>query len=161
MEKCKKVVYEVKKVGEPDQYGNNAYSIKFADNTSGFFKCKDQDLFFEGKEAEFYVELTTGRTGKEYSKIHRVSSVENEFNNNEKKPSTSEPGSGKSKETSDMINRSVAIKAICELRAGGKYTAEQVIEEAEILFDYIQFGVTENVKVTPVTKAEEDDDLPF
>jgi len=161
MEKCKKVVSNVKQVGEPDQYGNNAFSITFADNTSGFFKCKEQDLFFVGQEAEFYISQEVGRTGKEYSKIHRVSSVENQFDNPQKKNQSDGGGHTKS-ETSDMINRSVAVKAACELLAGSSNnTPDRVLECAELFFDYIQFGITDKQPANVAAAVKEINELPW
>jgi hypothetical protein len=156
MEKYKKVTSSIKEVGEPDQYGNKAYSIVFADQTSGFFKCKEQDLFTVGQESEFYMGQATGRTGKEYSKIQRVSAIENDFNKSEK--NFSQPA--KSKDTSDMINRSVAVKAAAELLAGSSNnTPDRVLECAELFFDYIQFGVTDKQQASkPVPEINE---LPF
>ena len=85
MEKYKKVCKDVKPVGDPDQYGNQAFVITFSDDSSGFFRCKEQDLFQVGVESDFYMGKETGRTGKEYSKIQRVSAVEKDWDNTEKK----------------------------------------------------------------------------
>ena len=109
MEKYKKMVKDVQPVGEPDQYGNLAFVISFADNTSGFFRCREQNLFQVGAESEFYMGQVKGKSGKEYSKIERVEKHENEFENNEKKSSTSGAGSGQSKEDGkrdfDMLDK--------------------------------------------------------
>ena len=170
MEKYKKVTQAVNEVGQPDQYGNKAFSIAFADGSSGFFKCKEQDLFVVGVESEFYMSKEVGKTGKEYSKIHRVSKIENPF---EKKNSTSDTGSVKSKFNEDQINRSVAVKAVCQMRAGSSRDMQQVLQEAEILFDYIKFGVQDGPSGMPVTDGHQQalqppisneiktDELPF
>ena len=139
MEKYNLRPVSINQVGEADQHGNLAYSIVFENNQSGFFKCKTQDLFVVNEPAEFYIEKAVGRSGKEYNKIRRVSSVENAFENNQKKSSTGEPG--KSKDNIMQINRSVAVKAICELRAQSSVGVADIIREADILFDYINFGV--------------------
>ena len=163
MEKYNLVCKDVKPVGEPDQYGNLAFSIAFTDGTSGFFKCKEQDLFQVGVASEFYIEKAVGKSNKEYNKIRRVSSVENQFENNQKKSSTSD--TGKSKSNIEQINRSVAIKAVCEMRAQSSRTMEQIIEEAEQLFDYIQFGIKDEPKDghKEALKQQEpiEDELPF
>ena len=168
MEKFSKQVVAVNQVGEPDQHGNHAYSIVFADNSSGFFKCKEQDLFTPGEVAEFYIEKATGKSGKEYNKIRRVSSVEFDQPGKPSTAGTSESGSGKSKEVNDMINRSVAVKAVCELRAqSNTITMPMIIEQAEILFDYIQFGVSNgeprdgHLKALESPAPEEIDTLPW
>ena len=150
MEKCKKVCKDVRPSGE-DDHGNKYFWIDFEDKSSGLFGCKEQDLFQVGQESEFYFEPKVGKGNKEYNKIRRVSSVEYDDGNTEKKSSTpliSGSGNVKSKEVNDMINRSVAIKAICELRQGSSIQPINIIEEAEILFDYIQFGVGGSDRVT-------------
>lgn len=167
MEKYNLVVTDVKPVGEPDKYGNLAFSISFEGGKSGFFKCKEQNLFQVGEASEFYIDKVTGTTGKEYSKILRVSAVENNFDNSEKKSSTSGAGGGvSSKETSNMINRAVAVKAVCEYRAQSSRSIQDIIKEADQLFDYITFGITDEQSdghkealKTPVTV--EPDQLPF
>ena len=169
MEKVQKTVSEIKQVGEPDQYGNLAYVIAFSDQTSGFFRCKDQNLFTLGAEATFYFGKTVGKSGKEYYKIDRVEKHENDF---EKKtiPSTGEPGKSLSKGNIEQINRSVAIKAACHLLTGSSNnTPERVIEAAELFFDYIAFGVGDKessgeiiVKGTDFEiLKKETDELPF
>ena len=172
MEKFSKQVVAVNQVGEPDQHGNHAYSIVFADNSSGFFKCKEQDLFTPGEVAEFYIEKATGKSGKEYNKIRRVSSVEFDQPGKPLTAGTSESGSGKSKDDKfdhDGMMRSVAIKAICELRSNTKTNTETILKEAEVIFDYLKFGVSngepkdghkEALQITPAQTIELDD-LPF
>ena len=111
MEKFKLKCINIQQVGEPDTYGNLAFSIKFEGGSSGFFKCKTQDLFELGEEAEFYIDKVPGKSGADYNKILRVSKVENDYDQ-KKSPSAggiAESGSEKSKETSQMINRSVAM----------------------------------------------------
>ncbi len=164
MEKFSKIVSDVKEVGQPDQYGNKAFSISFTDGTNGFFKCKDQDLFEVGKQSEFYMGETAGKTGKMYNKIQRVSAVEFD-GSGQKKSSTSNPGSV-SKDTSDMINRSVAIKAACELLAGSSNnTPDRVLEAADVFYDYIQFGITDKQPANVAMEIKSDpppsDELPF
>ena len=109
MEKYKKVVKDVKPVGEPDQYGNMAFIISFVDGTGGFFRCREQILFYVGAESEFYMGQAKGKSGKEYSKIERVEKHENEFENNEKKSLTSGHGGGQNKEDGkrdfDMLDK--------------------------------------------------------
>ena len=173
MEKYKKVCKDVKPVGDPDQYGNQAFVITFSDDSNGFFRCKEQDLFQVGVESDFYMGKETGKSGKEYSKIQRVSAVEKDWDNTEKKSSTgsiSGSGRGLSKEDKEQINRSVAIKAVCDLRnQTSNYTIERVIEEAEQLFDYINFGVsgksdkalTEQADAHKKTLEQETNELPF
>ena len=147
MEKFSKIASEIKPVGTPDQHGNEAYSISFTDGTNAFFKCKTQDLFTVGEQSTFYIDTPIGKSGKPYNKIMRVSAVENEFNRNaegEKKSSTSEAGNVSNKDTSEMINRSVAIKAACDLLNGSSNnTPDRALECAELFYDYIQFGVTD------------------
>ena len=172
MEKYKKVVKDVKPVGEPDQYGNQAFIITFSDDSSGFFRCKEQDLFQVGVESEFYMGTEKGKSGKEYSKIQRISAVENIFNAGEKKSSTdliSGSGRGLSKESEMQINRSASVRSVCELRAQtSNFTIERVIEEAEQLFDYINFGISgKSDKALTLTEQaqktlkQETNELPF
>ena len=172
MEKFNKVVQTIEQsLKYNDPHGNMAFSVAFTDGSSGFFICKNQDLFFVGGEAEFYMGMVPGKSGAEYSKIKRVSAVEFDQPGKPLTAGTSESGSGKSKEVNDMINRSVAIKAVCELRSqSGTITIPMIIEQAEILFDYIQFGVNNGEPkdgplkaLEPVKPAKliEQDDLPF
>ena len=165
MEKCKKVCKDVRPSSD-DEHGNHYFWIDFTDNTSGLFGCKNQDLFQVGAEAEFYLEPKVGKSGKEYSKIRRVSSVEYDDGNTEKKsppPSISGSGNVKSKENIEQINRSVSIKAACQLFQGQKIDREYVIETAEMFFDYINFGVgsKEEIKPTDGTGVEDPNGLPF
>jgi hypothetical protein len=85
MEKVQKTPVSIKEVGQPDQYGNRSYSITFQDQTSGFFRCQNQNLFTEGVESVFYFGKTVGKSGKEYYKIDRVEKHENDYNQGEKK----------------------------------------------------------------------------
>lgn len=140
MEKVQKVVQSINPIGEPDQYGNLAFNVAFTDNTSGFFKCKEQNLFTVGQSATFYFGKQVGKSGKEYYKIERVEKHENEFNNPQKK---SEKYS-RTEEDTIQLQRSVAIKAACDLLQGSSNnTPERAIEAAEAFFDYIAFGVTD------------------
>lgn len=84
MEKVQKACTAISQVGEPDQYGNLAYSVTFNDGESGFFRCKEQNLFTVGQSSEFYFGKTTGKSGKEYYKIERVEKHENNFDNSGK-----------------------------------------------------------------------------
>ena len=172
MEKFNKVVSSIDHQSTyKDPHDNEAYSISFVDGTSGFFVCKNQDLFTVGQEAEYYLVDTVGKKGTNYKKIKRVSAVEFDQPGKPSTAGTSESGSGKSKEVNDMINRSVAVKAVCELRSqSGTITIPMIIEQAEILFDYIQFGVSNGEPkdgplkaLEPVKPAKliEQDDLPF
>ena len=169
MEKFNLKCINIQQVGEADQYGNLAFSIKFEGGSSGFFKCKTQDLFELGEPAEFYIDKTMGKNGKEYNKILRVSKVENDFDQ-KKSPSaggTVGSGSEKSKETSQMINRSVAIKAACELLTqSANNDPSRALEVAAMFYDYIEFGITDaqpasvaTTLKTPTTISK--DELPF
>lgn len=163
MEKYNLVVTDVKPVGQPDQYGNLAFNISFEGGLSGFFKCKEQDLFQVGVASEFYIEKTKGSKGIEYNKIRRISSVENTFDN-EKKTLTSGHGGGVNKEQIEQINRSVSIKAACHLLTGSSNnTPERVLEAAEIFNDYIQFGITDKqpANVAIEMKKVVTDELPW
>ena len=166
MEKCKKVCKDVRPSGE-DDHGNKYFWIDFDDKSSGLFGCKEQDLFQVGQESEFYFEPKVGKGNKEYNKIRRVSSVEYDGENTEKKTSTgliSGSGNAKSQEVHEQINRSVSIKAACQLLTSQKVDNEYVIETAEMFFDYINFGVgsKEDIKPTDGTGVEEPDNgLPF
>ena len=90
MEKVQKTTQSIQEVGQPDQYGNRNYSVAFTDSTSGFFRCKDQNLFNPGVESTFYMGKTVGKSGKEYYKIERVEKHENNFDNSSK-PTGSKP----------------------------------------------------------------------
>ena len=156
MEKVQKFCKGINKIGGPDQYGNNTYNIDFTDNTSGLFRCKDQDLFTVGVESTFYFGKMVGKSGKEYYKIERVEKHENDF---EKKSSDTQSGGRggvKSKEDIEEINRSAAIRSICILRGSSQYKVEDIIKEADIIFDYIQFGINDNKQ-----QNIDVDDLPF
>ena len=167
MQKYNLKTVSINKVGEPDKYGNDAFNIGFEDGSSGFFKCRTQDLFVIGEAVHFYMGKVEGKAGAMYNKIQRVSAVEGEFQKKSSQPSTSEIGNVKSKETSEMINRSVAIKAACELYSqSNNNSTTMALEAAAIFFDYIQFGITDaqpanveqNLK-TPTGQAV--DGLPF
>ena len=166
MEKYNLVVETINQAGDPDSYGNTYYWIGFAGGVTGLFGCKEQDLFTIGQPSEFYIEKKVGKSGKEYSKILRVSAVENPYENNQKK---SHGGSGSmtkgeslTAEDKAQINRSVAIKAVCELRSNTNITIDEVLKQADQVFDYIQFGVNDEPKtghekaLEPVT-----DELPW
>ena len=174
MEKVTKVSVEINKVGEPDQYGNHAYSILFDDNSSGFFKCKAQDLFTVGQPSEFYIGKVPGKSGKEYNKIQRVSAVEFDQPGKPSTAGTSESGGGKSKGDFDHdgMMRSVSLKAACELRSNTGVTTETILIECDAFFDYLKFGVSNGepedghqkalVKPTVIINAPEIiDDWPF
>ncbi len=176
MEKYKKhdlVCTSITKAGEPDVHGNQYYWIGFQDNTSGLFGCKTQDLFTLGEPQEFYTEQKVGKSGKEYSKIRRVKDIENPYENNQKKSSTGDPGGstnrwdGRTKEDLEQMTRGVCVKAVCQMRAQSSRTMEQVIEEAEQLFDYIQFGIKDEPKdghtqaLQPPSSEIITDELPF
>ena len=175
MEKFKKVCTEIKTVGQPDQHGNEAFNIGFADGTSGFFKCKKQDLFVVGAESEYYMDHPISqKTGKPYDKIVRVSSVEYPQQEGEKKSSTAgTSGSGKGANKDDKFDhdgmmRSVSIKALCELRAGcAGYDISRLISESEEVFDYLKWGVSNGEPKDGHKKAlespapEEIDTLPW
>lgn len=90
MEKVQKTPITINEVGTPDQYGNKSYSIVFNDNTSGFFRCQNQNLFTVGQPAEFYFGKTTGKSGKEYYKIDRVEKHEKDVSFSSKKENKSE-----------------------------------------------------------------------
>ena len=169
MEKYNLKTVSLAKVGEPDQHGNHAYNIGFENGESGFFKCKDQNLFNLGEISTFYMGQVEGRNGAMYNKIMRVSAVENQeqYQKKSSAPSTSESGNVKSNETSDMINRSVAIKAACELYSqSNNNSTTMALEAAAIFFDYIQFGITDaqpaNVEQNLKTPSTVDPNvLPF
>ena len=163
MEKVTRVCSDVKPVGEPDQYGNHAFNILFNDSTSGFFKCKEQNLFQVGEPATFYIGKVMSAKGKEYTKIERVEKHEFEEKKSQP-PSTGEPGVEKSKTQYEQINRSVSIKSACQLFQGQKIDREYVLETAEMFFDYINFGIKDPpqegeaaLPVQPITH----DELPF
>lgn len=163
MEKCKKVCKDVRPSSD-DEHGNHYFWIDFTDNTSGLFGCKNQDLFQVGAEAEFYLESKVGKSGKEYSKIRRVSAVEYDDGNTEKKSSTpliSGSGSAKSQDQVEQINRSASIRSACTLFQGQKIDREYVIETAEMFFDYINFGVGGKEEVKPTDGTEVSNELPF
>ena len=165
MEKYKKVVKDVKPVGEPDQYGNMAFIISFVDDTSGFFRCREQNLFYVGAESEFYMGQAKGKSGKEYSKIERVEKHENEYENNEKKSSTSGPGGGQSKEDGIKFMCLSYAKDIMIAFNGKMPSPTEVVEYAEVLY-----SETKNGKVAKEltgheealkTPSEITDELPF
>ena len=145
MEKVQKTPSSIQQVGEPDQYGNLAFSIAFNDSTSGFFKCKEQNLFTVGQPSDFYFGTAVGRSGKEYYKIERVEKHENIFDNS----SQSVQNTPKSDKNIEQINRSVAIKAACDLYSHTKTDREYVIETAEIFYDYIRLGVVDSSAPLP------------
>jgi len=153
MEKVQKVVKDVSEFGQPDDHGNKAYWINFTDGSKGIFRTPDNNLFIVGQPAEFSIkEMKYSEKAGDYAILQRY-----------KEPY--EPGkkSEKSLSSDDKIeiNRSVAIKAACELLAQtNNGTPERVIEAAEIFFDYIQFGVTDNMK-EPTGPIHPDNKLPF
>jgi len=156
MEKYNLKVESINPAGEPDQHGNSYYWIAFEGGKTGLFGCKEQDLFTVGQESEFYLETKIGKSGKEYSKIRRVSSVENPYENNQKKSSTGGPGGGEnSKEIGKAINRAVAVKAVCQYRAQSSRSIEDIIKEADQLYDYIQFGIQDGPSGQPADGHQE------
>ena len=90
MEKVQKTPTIITEVGTPDQYGNKSYSITFNDNTSGFFRCQNQNLFTVGVQSEFYFGKATGKSGKEYYKIDRVEKHEKDVSFPQKKHENTE-----------------------------------------------------------------------
>jgi len=73
MEKVIKTPADIKPVGTVDQYGNQAYLVKFTDNASGFFRTPKQDLFTIGQPAEFEFGAVPKKDGTgTYFKIQRV-----------------------------------------------------------------------------------------
>ena len=139
MEKVQNTVKTVSEFGDPDQYGNKNYWIEFTDGTKGSFRTPNNDLFIEGTAASYSIkEQKHSAKAGNYAILQRYKEEfdgPKNFQKYEKNPKDTE-----------QISRSVAIKSICELRAGGKYTPEEIIKEAEILFDYIQFGITDDPK---------------
>ena len=160
MEKVTRVCSDVKPVGEPDQYGNHAFNILFNDSTSGFFKCKTQDLFQVGVESTFYIGKVMSAKGKEYTKIERVEKHEFEEKKSQP-PSTGEHGGEENKIKIEQINRSVSIKASCQLFQGQKIDREYVLETAEMFFDYINFGIKDEGVVPLPVQSITSEELPF
>ncbi len=148
MEKVQKTPTQITEVGQPDQYGNKSYSVLFNDNTSGFFRCHNQNLFTVNEPATFYYGKAVGKSGSEYYKIERVEKHEKEFQKSSQsnvKPANEE-----------QINRSVAIKAACQLFQGEAVDPEYVLETADVFFDYIRLGIVDKKETQVVT-----DKLPF
>jgi hypothetical protein len=149
MEKVQKTTQSVKPFGSPDEHGNQGYWINFTDGSKGIFNTPKQDLFIEGQPAEFSIkEMRYSEKAGDYAILQRY-----------KEPY--EPGKKSEKSLSQddklQINRSVAIKAACQLLAQtNNGTPERVIEAAEIFFDYIQFGVTDKED-----EPKETNQLPF
>ena len=156
MEKVQKTTQSVKPFGSPDEHGNQGYWVNFTDGSKGIFRTPDNNLFIAGQSAEFSIkEMKHSEKAGDYAILQRY-----------KEPY--EPGKKSEKSLSPedklQINRSVAIKAACELLAGSSNNnPERVIEAAEVFFDYIQFGVSdkaEPAKQEP-PKVDPDNVLPF
>ena len=157
MEKVQKFTKSITPKGTPDQYGNQAYVIEFTDNTSGFFRCQKQDLFNVGVESTFYFGEEISSKGNKYWKIERVEKHEKNFEDS-KKNSHGGHGSMKSSEQIEQINRSVAVKSVCELRSNTNVSIDVIINEAEILYDYIRLGIVDgNEEII----EKETDESPF
>ena len=157
MEKFTKVVEAVTQVGQPDQYGNLAYSVKFQDGTSGFFKCKEQNLFFAGQPATFYMGKQVGKSGKEYYKIERVEKHENNF---EKKSTFSKKVSEKDR------NRSFALAYAKDIYvahwSSGEIPVPNPVEITEYADVFLAWLEDENGdKKDDQKKDEIVDELPF
>ena len=156
MEKVQKVVKDVSEFGQPDDHGNKAYWINFTDGSKGIFRTPDNNLFIAGQSAEFSIkEMKHSEKAGDYAILQRY-----------KEPY--EPGKKSEKSLSPenklQINRSVAIKAACELLAGSSNNnPERVIEAAEVFFDYIQFGVSDKADTTKPEppKVDPENVLPF
>jgi hypothetical protein len=159
MEKVQKTPITVTEVGQPDQYGNKSFSIVFNDNTSGFFRCQNQNLFTVGQESEFYMGKVPGKSGKEYYKIERVEKHENNFDNNQKKSF----GSSKSKDSEKFMCLSYAKDIF--IAFNGKMPAPtEVTAYAEALYSETVNGVQEkdgHQKALETPKPVETDELPF
>jgi len=158
MEKVQNTVKDVSQFGEPDQHGNQAYWINFTDGTKGIFRTPDNDLFIAGQPAEYSIkEMKHSEKAGNYAILQRYKEP---FEGEKKSsPGASGKSASNSKEVDIMINRSVAIKAACELLAGSSNnTPERAIEAAEIFFDYINLGIgSKEENQIP----EEENKLPF
>ena len=154
MEKVQKVVKDVSEFGQPDDHGNKAYWINFTDGSKGIFRTPDNNLFIAGQPAEFSIkEMKHSEKAGNHLILQRY-----------KEPY--EPGKKSEKSLSPedklQINRSVAIKAACELLAGSSNNnPERVIEAAEVFFDYIQFGVSDKAEMPEPPKVDPENVLPF
>jgi hypothetical protein len=154
MEKVQKTTQSVKPFGSPDEHGNQGYWVNFTDGSKGIFNTPRQDLFIEGQPAEFSIkEMRHSEKAGDYAILQRY-----------KEPY--EPGKKSEKSLSPedklQINRSVSIKAACELLAGSSNNnPERVIEAAEVFFDYIQFGVTDKAEMPEPPKVDPENVLPF
>ena len=149
MEKVQKVPKEIKQVGTPDQHGNNAYSIAFTDGSSGFFKCKDQNLFYIGQPSEFMLSKEMGRSGKEYYKISRVPKEENNFTNDKKSFKAGEKFMCLSYAKDIFIAFNGKMPSPVEVAEYGKILYEEMADE-------------EKTTLAPEPKKEVDpNDLPF
>ena len=157
MEKVQNVVSKVSEFGDPDQYGNKNYWIEFQDGSKGSFRTPNNDLFVVGQQSEYSIkEMKQSPKAGNYAILQRYK--DDDFG--QKKSFHGGSGSTINKEQSEMINRSVAIKAACELLSqSNNNTPERAIEAAEAFFDYINFGVGEKTD-TNVAKPISDG-LPF
>ena len=139
MEKVQNTVKTVSEFGDPDQYGNKNYWIEFTDGTKGSFRTPNNDLFVEGMLGVYSIkEQKHSAKAGNYAILQRY---KEEFDG----PKNFENTSKNTIDHSGMV-RSVAVKAICELRSNTKISIEDIIKEADIIFDYLEFGITDEPK---------------
>ena len=153
MEKVIKTPAEIKPVGTVDQYGNQAYMVKFTDNASGFFRTPKQDLFTIGQPAEFEFGAVPKKDGTgTYFKIQRV---QKEFS--------------KFKDDPKSRNRAFALSYakdfICaQIQAGTKQLGPaDILEIAEDFNNWLNSYDTDPPRPKPEEKTEfpTEDELPF
>jgi hypothetical protein len=148
MEKIKKTVETVSEFGSQDDHGNRSYWVNFTDGNKGIFRTPNNDLFYNGQEAEFAIkeERESPKAGKFW--ILQRYRDDAPFSQPKQKQAINEVA----------ISRSVAIKAVCELRAtsNSKFTIQEIILEADEVFNYLEQGL-EGVNIDKDKK----DELPF
>ena len=167
MEKVQKVPIDIKIAGTPDQHGNLAYNVTFSDQMTGFFRCKEQNLFVVGQPAEFMYGEVEGKMGKKYYKIGRVPNpLYEEQNKIEKSEKSSFKG-----ETQKEKNKSFALAyakdIFCHTWRGDSIpTPIDVYQYAEVFAAWLD-GDIKDEQLPPIqdklrhNETETKDELPF
>ena len=154
----------VKKVGEPDQYGNNGFSVIFAEEKDSVFMRAKKEPVEGGTE---YGEITeeTGKSGKSYRKFTRKQ--REDYN----APAQTSTPSAQPKQNfvdrDDSITRQSALKSAV---ATGEKDLDKIIALAEDFYVWLK-GENKNEEEIPVPEPQGEvtdlddeinlDDIPF